>query len=123
MPFMGRDETGSGKDGARAFAKPLKGWRKHMHKVAPVVKPVQRSGNGVSRYNWQSLTRSARPRGRPESPWRGGADMVSERSLAVLRVIVQDYVETREPVGSKSIVERHSFGVSSATIRNDMAQL
>jgi heat-inducible transcriptional repressor len=49
--------------------------------------------------------------------------MVSERSLAVLRVIVQDYVETREPVGSKSIVERHSFGVSSATIRNDMAQL
>src|SRR5690348_9766516 len=49
--------------------------------------------------------------------------MVSERSLAVLRVMVQDYVETREPVGSKSIVERHSFGVSSATIRNDMAQL
>jgi len=49
--------------------------------------------------------------------------MVSERGLAVLRVIVQDYVESREPVGSKSIVERHSFGVSSATIRNDMAQL
>jgi heat-inducible transcriptional repressor len=49
--------------------------------------------------------------------------MVSERSLAVLRVIVQDYVASREPVGSKSIVERHSFGVSAATIRNDMAQL
>lgn len=49
--------------------------------------------------------------------------MVSERGLAVLRVIVQDYVESREPVGSKSIVERHSFGVSAATIRNDMAQL
>jgi len=49
--------------------------------------------------------------------------MVSERSLAVLRVIVQDYVSTSEPVGSKSIVERHAFGVSSATIRNDMAQL
>ena len=49
--------------------------------------------------------------------------MVSDRSLAVLRVIVQDYVSTSEPVGSKSIVERHSFGVSSATIRNDMAQL
>ena len=49
--------------------------------------------------------------------------MVSERSLAVLRVIVQDYVSTSEPVGSKSIVERHSFGVSSATIRNDMALL
>ena len=49
--------------------------------------------------------------------------MVSERSLAVLRVIVQDYVASREPVGSKSIVDRHSFGVSAATIRNDMAQL
>jgi heat-inducible transcriptional repressor len=49
--------------------------------------------------------------------------MVSQRSLDVLRVIVQDYVASREPVGSKSIVERHSFGVSAATIRNDMALL
>ena len=49
--------------------------------------------------------------------------MVSERQLAVLRVIVQDYVASREPVGSKSIVDRHSFGVSAATIRNDMALL
>lgn len=49
--------------------------------------------------------------------------VVSERSLEVLRVIVQDYVASREPVGSKSIVDRHSFGVSAATIRNDMALL
>lgn len=49
--------------------------------------------------------------------------MVSERGLEVLRAIVQDYVDTREPVGSKAIVERHAFGVSAATIRNDMAQL
>jgi heat-inducible transcriptional repressor len=49
--------------------------------------------------------------------------MVSERGLQVLRAIVQDYVETHEPVGSKSIVDRHTFGVSAATIRNDMAQL
>jgi heat-inducible transcriptional repressor len=49
--------------------------------------------------------------------------VVSERSLEVLRVIVQDYVASREPVGSKSIVERHAFGVSAATIRNDMALL
>jgi len=49
--------------------------------------------------------------------------MVSERSLEVLRVIVQDYVASREPVGSKSIVDRHAFGVSAATIRNDMALL
>ena len=49
--------------------------------------------------------------------------MVTERGLQVLRAIVQDYVDTREPVGSKSIVDRHSFGVSAATIRNDMALL
>ncbi|GAB2972696.1 heat-inducible transcriptional repressor HrcA [Frigoribacterium salinisoli] len=49
--------------------------------------------------------------------------MVSERGLEVLRVIVHDYVASREPVGSKSIVERHQFGVSAATIRNDMALL
>ncbi|WP_144759329.1 heat-inducible transcriptional repressor HrcA [Curtobacterium sp. 9128] len=49
--------------------------------------------------------------------------MVSERSLEVLKAIVRDYVASREPVGSKSIVERHAFGVSAATIRNDMALL
>lgn len=49
--------------------------------------------------------------------------MVSDRSLEVLRVIVQDYVASREPVGSKSIADRHPFGVSAATIRNDMALL
>src|SRR5438067_11351976 len=49
--------------------------------------------------------------------------MVSERALEVLRVIVQDYVASREPVGSRSIVDKYSFGVSAATIRNDMAAL
>lgn len=49
--------------------------------------------------------------------------MVSTRGLEVLRAIVQDYVASREPVGSKTIVDRHSFGVSAATIRNDMALL
>lgn len=49
--------------------------------------------------------------------------MVSERSLAVLHAIVGDYVASNEPVGSKAIVERHQFGVSAATIRNDMALL
>ena len=49
--------------------------------------------------------------------------MIPERSLEVLRAIVQDYIDTKEPVGSKSLLERHPFGVSSATIRNDMALL
>ncbi|GAB2677330.1 heat-inducible transcriptional repressor HrcA [Thalassiella azotivora] len=49
--------------------------------------------------------------------------MSDERRLSVLRAIVEDYVETREPVGSKVLVERHNLGVSPATIRNDMAAL
>ena len=49
--------------------------------------------------------------------------MLEDRRLAVLRAIVEDYVSTGEPVGSKALVERHSLGVSSATIRNDMAVL
>jgi heat-inducible transcriptional repressor len=46
-----------------------------------------------------------------------------ERRFAVLRAIVADYVSTQEPVGSKMIVDRHNLGVSSATVRNDMAAL
>lgn len=49
--------------------------------------------------------------------------MLEDRRLAVLRAIVEDYVATHEPVGSKALVERHSLGVSPATIRNDMAAL
>ncbi len=49
--------------------------------------------------------------------------MTEDRRLAVLRAIVEDYVQTREPVGSKALVERHALGVSPATIRNDMASL
>lgn len=48
---------------------------------------------------------------------------LDERKLAVLRAIVQDYVNTEEPVGSKSLADRHQLGVSPATIRNDMAAL
>jgi heat-inducible transcriptional repressor len=49
--------------------------------------------------------------------------MQEDRRLAVLRAIVEDYVSTREPVGSKALVERHRLGVSPATVRNDMAAL
>jgi heat-inducible transcriptional repressor len=48
---------------------------------------------------------------------------VEERKLEVLRAIVEDFIATNEPVGSKAIVDRHHLGVSPATIRNDMAAL
>lgn len=49
--------------------------------------------------------------------------MGDERRLAVLRAIVEDFVASEEPVGSKALVDRYELGVSSATIRNDMAAL
>jgi heat-inducible transcriptional repressor len=49
--------------------------------------------------------------------------VLDDRKVEVLRAIVEDYVATREPVGSKALVDRHSLGVSSATVRNDMAVL
>ena len=48
---------------------------------------------------------------------------LDERKLDVLRAIVEDYVATQEPVGSKALVERHNLRVSPATVRNDMAVL
>jgi heat-inducible transcriptional repressor len=49
--------------------------------------------------------------------------VLDDRKLAVLRAIVEDYVSTNEPVGSKALADRHNLGVSPATIRNDMAVL
>ena len=49
--------------------------------------------------------------------------MLDERKLEVLRAIVEDFVATSEPVGSKHVAERHGLGVSPATVRNDMAAL
>lgn len=49
--------------------------------------------------------------------------MSQPRRAEILRAIVEDYVHSREPVGSKALVERHQLGVSSATVRNDMAAL
>ncbi|CAN5263269.1 MAG: heat-inducible transcriptional repressor HrcA [Nocardioides sp.] len=48
---------------------------------------------------------------------------MQDRRHAVLRAIIEDYVATEEPVGSKALVERHGLGVSPATVRNDMAAL
>ncbi len=49
--------------------------------------------------------------------------MLDDRKLEVLRAIVEDFVSTSEPVGSRALAERHALGVSPATVRNDMAAL
>lgn len=48
---------------------------------------------------------------------------MESRQLDILRAIVDEYVATEEPVGSKAISERHGLGISSATIRNEMSVL
>ena len=48
---------------------------------------------------------------------------LTERQRAVLKLIVQEYVATGRPVGSKGLTERYVVGVSPATIRNEMAEL
>ncbi len=49
--------------------------------------------------------------------------MLSERKRKVLKAVVSEYVDTAEPVGSRTLVRRHNLGVSTATIRNEMADL
>ncbi|MHB1453229.1 MAG: heat-inducible transcriptional repressor HrcA [Saccharofermentanales bacterium] len=48
---------------------------------------------------------------------------LDERKKLILKAVVDDYISTAEPVGSKSLLVRNDFLVSSATIRNEMAEL
>ena len=45
------------------------------------------------------------------------------RSQAILRAVIEEYVTTAAPVGSQALVERYRLGVSSATVRNILAEL
>lgn len=49
--------------------------------------------------------------------------MLNERKQVILKAIIQDYIFTAEPVGSRALVKRHDIGLSPATIRNEMADL
>jgi heat-inducible transcriptional repressor len=48
---------------------------------------------------------------------------MDERKRKILRAIIQDYIATAEPIGSRTIARKFDLGVSSATIRNEMADL
>src|SRR5207302_7990337 len=92
------------------------------------------SGVGCPRVGWyRALASPLAGRGNPRSSERavqlalGAAEcqevtpVLDDRKLDVLRAIVEDFVSTNEPVGSKSLVEKHHHGVAPPTIRNDMA--
>lgn len=48
---------------------------------------------------------------------------MESRQLEILRAIVEEYVATQEPVGSRAVSEKHGLGISPATIRNEMVLL
>jgi heat-inducible transcriptional repressor len=47
----------------------------------------------------------------------------NDRKFEILYAIIKDYIRTAEPVGSRAIEKKHNLGISSATIRNEMADL
>ena len=49
--------------------------------------------------------------------------MTQSRRMLVLRAVVEDYIRSQEPIGSSALTKTHDLGVSSATVRNDMAAL
>ncbi len=49
--------------------------------------------------------------------------MLDERKRRILQAIIQDYISTAEPIGSRTIARKYNLGVSPATIRNEMADL
>lgn len=48
---------------------------------------------------------------------------LDDRKRRILRAIIDDYIDTAEPIGSRTIARKHELGLSSATIRNEMADL
>lgn len=49
--------------------------------------------------------------------------MISERQLKILEAIISDFIDTAQPVGSRTLSKKYPMGISSATIRNEMADL
>jgi len=49
--------------------------------------------------------------------------MLDERKQRILKAIINDYISTAEPIGSRTIARKYDLGVSPATIRNEMADL
>jgi len=48
---------------------------------------------------------------------------LSDRQFKILEAIINDYIKTAEPIGSRTIAKKYAMGISSATIRNEMSDL
>lgn len=49
--------------------------------------------------------------------------VLNERKIRILEAIINDYIATAEPIGSRTIVKKYDLGISSATVRNEMSDL
>ena len=50
-------------------------------------------------------------------------EMLDDRKKKILQIIIEDYIATAEPVGSRTIARKYNLGISPATIRNEMSDL
>ena len=54
---------------------------------------------------------------------RGEVMSIEDRKIRILQAIINDYIRTGDPVGSRTIAKNYNLGIGSATIRNEMADL
>ena len=54
---------------------------------------------------------------------KDGVMPISSRQAQLLRIIIEEYVKSKEAIGSENIVAKYNLGVSPATVRNEMAAL
>jgi heat-inducible transcriptional repressor len=54
---------------------------------------------------------------------RGDEGSLDKRKAYILATVVYEYIATAEPVGSQTLTQKYNLGVSSATVRNEMAEL
>lgn len=59
----------------------------------------------------------------PSANKKGGDMEMDRRKIKILQAIITDYINTGEPVGSRTIAKKYDLGISSATIRNEMSDL
>ena len=48
---------------------------------------------------------------------------LTPRNIEILKIIIEEYIKTGDVLGSKLLLKKYDLGVSSATVRNDMATL
>ena len=49
--------------------------------------------------------------------------MLTQRRIEIFKTIVREFIDTAEPVGSKTLIEKYGLNYSSATVRNEMSAL